>query len=186
MSASDRERWDTRYLQGAGGGEVDPFLPRVENLLPEPGRALDLAGGCGRQSLWLARRGWSVTLADVSPVALERASESAREAGLELTTSVWDADGPSLPAGSYDLVLLCHFLDRSLYSRAFAALSPGGTLLVVHPTQRNLERNSRPSARFLLQEGELPGLLPTEGEVLHHEECWAGGRHEVRLLLRHP
>ena len=36
------------------------------------GRALDLAAGEGRNSVWLAERGWSVTAVDFSRVGLEK------------------------------------------------------------------------------------------------------------------
>ena len=44
-----------------------------------PGRALDVAAGEGRNALWLVERGWTVTAADFSPVAVSRIRDVATE-----------------------------------------------------------------------------------------------------------
>ena len=43
-----------------------------------PGRALDLAAGEGRNSVWLAERGWSVTAVDFSRVGLREGAQAER------------------------------------------------------------------------------------------------------------
>jgi len=66
--------WDARYaerdLVWSAGPNV--FVERYAADLPV-GRALDVAGGEGRNALWLADRGWDATVADFSQVALDRA-----------------------------------------------------------------------------------------------------------------
>ena len=67
--------WDERY---AGTDLVWSTTPNqwVEQVADglAPGRDLDLAGGEGRNALWLAARGWQATVVDFSQVALDRAS----------------------------------------------------------------------------------------------------------------
>jgi hypothetical protein len=65
-----------------------------------------------------------------------------------------------------------------------AALAPGGLLVVEIATRRNLERHASPSERFLVDEGELPGLVPTLDLLLHDEDWRPSGRHEARLVAR--
>ena len=115
-----------------------------------PGRALDLAGGEGRNALWLAERGWDATSADFSPVAVERARGIAAErlggdAG-PFRAVVADAlePAPPPPAGAgYDLVLFAYLqlpdADwRTALRRGVEAAVPGGTVLVVCHAARNL------------------------------------------------
>jgi 2-polyprenyl-3-methyl-5-hydroxy-6-metoxy-1,4-benzoquinol methylase len=65
--------------------EPSAFLTRaVENVVP--GKALDVAMGQGRNSLFLARKGWQVTGYDLSSVGLSKAQESAAKAGLKIET----------------------------------------------------------------------------------------------------
>ena len=47
------------------------FVEAETEDLP-PGRALDLAAGEGRNAIWLAERGWVVTVVEFSKVALEQ------------------------------------------------------------------------------------------------------------------
>ena len=82
-SASERERWNQKYRESPGSWlEPDSFLLRafsqyVRPLFPEGGSALDLAGGAGRNAIWLAQRGWEVTLIDISETGVEQARQKA-------------------------------------------------------------------------------------------------------------
>ncbi len=187
MSEADRVKWETRYSVGRGyEAEPDPFI--VEEgvrYLPEVGRAVDLAGGVGRHALWLASRGLTTTLADISPTALTIAASRASALGLPLDTVVVDLDD-AFPAGPWDVILVSFFLVGDRMPSLVDSLAPGGVLILVHPTTSNLERFARPSARWLLRDGALdegvPGL-----ETQFHEEGWGPrGRHEVRFIGQKP
>jgi SAM-dependent methyltransferase len=187
MSIEDRVLWDERWREGTHGSrEVAPFLVSLDALLPRSGAAIDVAGGRGWNALWLARRGLDVTLVDVSPVALAIARERAAADGLALEAVELDLEADPLPAGPFRLVTCFHFLRRPLFPDLAAALAPGGLLVVEIMTRRNLERHASPSERFLLEEGELPGLARGL-EVLSCDEGWRdSGRHEARLVARRP
>jgi SAM-dependent methyltransferase len=181
---SARERWNQRYRDGAGLAEPSAFLEEAAGFLPESGRALDLAGGAGRHALWLARRGLDVTLVDVAEVGLEKAAARAEALGLTITTERRDVESDGAPAGPWDVVLSFHYLWRPLFAELPQLLAPGGVVVYCQPTVSNLEKNPRPSARFLLEDGELATLVPAELEVLTLEEGWHGDRHEARLVAR--
>ena len=187
----DATRWDARHRAHVGPHEPSAFLRALDALLPRGGpgrpapRALDAAGGPGHDAVWLAERGLDVTLADVSPVALERAREAAATAGVALTLLEVDLEREPFPAGPFDLVVVQNFLWRPLFAAFPTALAPGGVLVYRQPTRTNLERNPAPSARFLLDDGELPGLV-TGLAIVRSEEGWFDGRHEARLVARKP
>lgn len=182
----DRERWDQKYeARGATPREHAAFLESAAELLPSEGRALDVAGGDGRNALWLAARGLRVTVADVSPVGLSNARRLARERDLELETVALDLTRDPLPPGPFVLVLCFHYLQRDLFPAFVEALAPGGLLLFSQPTRINLERHEKPSERFLLEPGELPSLIPPALDVVRLEEDWLeDGRHEARVIAR--
>jgi len=190
MAEDDRERWNTRYAGKAERTPHSPYLDSLDDLLPRRGRALDVAGGAGRNSLWLARRGLEVTLADVSDVALAQAAAAAGAEGLRLSTLRLDLEASPLPAGPWDLVLCTYFLHRPLLAALPAVLAPGGLLLFAHATRSNLLKHPRPGPAHLLDDGELPELvsrLVPALEVLRAEEGWLeGGRHEARVVARRP
>jgi 2-polyprenyl-3-methyl-5-hydroxy-6-metoxy-1,4-benzoquinol methylase len=80
-------RQSDRYGQGHILSDVADVKGAVERLpWLKPGRALDVATGAGHTGLFLAGRGWEVTLADISPAMLEHAAATARERGLRVET----------------------------------------------------------------------------------------------------
>ena len=136
----DAGAWDARYAEADQVWSTGPnqFVEAELADLP-PGRALDLACGEGRNAIWLARRGWEVTAIDFSEVAVERARRLAD--GLPVAWTVGDALSVELPQA--DLVVLAYLQlapeqRRTVVRRAFAALAPGGTLLVVAHDSTNL------------------------------------------------
>ncbi|MCV7377387.1 SAM-dependent methyltransferase [Mycobacterium alsense] len=132
MAEEDRRRWDERHATRAPAGAVEAFLARHASVFPPAGLALDLACGQGLGAVWLARRGLDVSGYDVSAVAIGRARESARLAGVgeRCRFEVFDLDD-GLPPGPPADVILCHMfrdprLDRAIVER----LAPGGLLAI--------------------------------------------------------
>lgn len=187
MSDADRDKWNRKYSAGEEAPrEPSAVLTALAPNLPAQGRALDLAGGAGRHAVWLARRGLDVTLADISPLGLDLARQRAAQAGVRLATLEIDLEAEPFPAGPWHLVVSVCYLWRPLFVAIPGALMPGGVLAVVQPTQRNLERNAKPPAAYLLDEGELPRLVRGL-EVVHYEEGWlADGRHDAAVVAKKP
>jgi SAM-dependent methyltransferase len=189
MSSIDREKWDRRYeTQGPESTTPSDFLTSLDGVLPRSGRALDVAGGAGRNAIWLALRGLDVTVVDISRVGLDLARDAAEAAGVTLGLMQADLEEEPLPAGPFDVVLSFNFLRRPLFAAFPTVMAPGGLLVYRQPTRSNLTRHARPPAAFLLDDGELPSLI--QGlEVVQYEERWfpgdaEGPRHEARLLAR--
>ena len=70
--------WERRSL----AGQWEPLLEGPGAL--EPGRALDVGCGSGRDAVHLAAHGWRVTAVDFADKALARARERAAEDGVEV------------------------------------------------------------------------------------------------------
>ncbi len=185
MPLFDRQKWDAKYSAPAEvPREPSAVLRSLEALLPTCGRALDVAGGAGRNAIWLAQRGLEVTIADVSPQGLALANERARDAGVSITPFCTDLEDAPFPAGPWDLILCVCYLWRSLYAVYPEVLSPGGLLVIIQPTKKNLERHPKPPAGFLLNDGELPSLM-SGLEIVHYQEGWqTDGRHDAVLVAR--
>jgi tellurite methyltransferase len=183
----DRHRWNRRHAAAEPSLPPARFLTDRAGLLPRVGRALDVAGGTGRNAVWLARRGLDVTLVDVSDEACRLALARAAAAGVAVTVVRRDLTVDALPAGPWELVLVHHYLDRTLLHAVWRTIASAGLLLVAQPTVRNLERHPRPARRWLLDEGELARLaaeLPA-AELVELREGWTEeGRHEAQLVAR--
>ena len=141
----DADDWDRRYEGADYVWEVEPNRFVAEQVLPlAPGRALDLGAGEGRNSVWLATRGWEATAVDFSAAGMAKAERLAADHGVTVTTEVADALTYEVGAGAWDLVLLSYLqlpTDERLavVRRAAAGVAPGGTLLVVAHDRTNLE-----------------------------------------------
>jgi SAM-dependent methyltransferase len=187
MSVIDRKKWDAKYAQAASAPrDSSAVLRSLASYLPPRGSALDVAGGAGRNAIWLAQRGLTVTIADVSSVGLQLAHDRAAEAGVKVETLAIDLEQDRLAAGPFDLIVSVCYLWRPLFAEFPRLLDSKGTLAVVQPTRRNLERNDKPPAAYLLDEGELRQLV-SGLEIVHYEEGWlADGRHDAVVIARKP
>ena len=162
----DLAGWEARYRGGDSDLVPTPLLVRTVEELPV-GRALDLACGAGRNSLYLARRGWQVTAIDGSATAIEILRNRAQQEGLAVETAVLDLAGHQyVPAeGSFDLVGVLYHLQRDLFEPAKSAVKPGGLFLcIVHVTE-----NAESKAAHSLHPGEL-GRYFAGWEILHSFE----------------
>ena len=136
----DAHAWDERYAAAAQVWSTAPNQFVEASLADLPaGDALDLACGEGRNAIWLASRGWRVTAADFSAVAVDRGRRLAGD--LAIDWRVGDALVEDLP--EVDLVLLAYLhlpADErtAVVRRAWSALRPGGTFFVVAHDLTNL------------------------------------------------
>ena len=105
----DARDWDARYAEGEFLWTVtaNQFLTAItESLLPA--RALDLACGEGRNSVWLAEQGWTVTGVDFSPVGLDKARWLAGARDVEVTWVGADVLKYQPPRQSFELVAVLY------------------------------------------------------------------------------
>jgi SAM-dependent methyltransferase len=143
----DSQQWDERYASSEFTWSTQPnqFVAAELAGLP-PGRALDLAAGEGRNTVWLAERGWHVTAVDFSRVGLDKGRKLSEARGVDEDRVTWIVadlhDYQPEPAG-FDLVLIAYAqvapdLRAALLGRASAAVAPGGTMFVVGHDLTNL------------------------------------------------
>lgn len=65
-----------------GDNPADELVYLVKNRLIQPCRVLDIGCGYGRNSNWLAEKGFNVSAIDIQSKAIEEAKKTAREKGL--------------------------------------------------------------------------------------------------------
>lgn len=188
MSDDDRTRWNARYSAGAYGERTNPcaLLEHWVTQWPPPApdaRALDLACGAGRNSIYLAGQGYRVNAVDISAAALARGAERAQaqshsKKGLSINWQEQDLDAPRLEAG-YSLIIVVRYADLKLVQRLPQLLLPGGRLLVeAHLggplfTSRQDERDANGdrviggpgSERFRLAPGSLSAACLSQADV---------------------
>lgn len=133
MNSARIEKWNERYRTGEQVfEEPSPLVVQFTRNLA-PGSALDLACGPGRNSLYLAERGWLVFAVDGSEVAIDLLLARARERSFTLDARVADleAGGVGVPVEAFDLVLSCYYFQRSLMPLILSGVRPGGLLILI-------------------------------------------------------
>ena len=186
-----RNHWDERYASSERPFHADPVDP--DESLAElaaglaPGRALDLGAGLGRNSLFLARRGWRVTAVDLSEVALSRLAAAAAEEELIVETVVGEMAQYLAQGRRFDLVVWSYLHPApeqraALLSAAAAAVAPGGHLFLVGHHLESLGRAGPPLPERLYTEDRLDGAFPGL-EVLRLERREQAAREAAEPLV---
>ena len=124
------------------------------NSNSKKGKALDIAGGEGRNSVFVASKGYDVTCLDISENGLRKAQALAQEKNTKINTLLADLDSSHLKENEYALVLCFNFLDRSLFSGIRKTLKPGGLLFYETFTLDYL-KYSRFKKEWVLEANEL-------------------------------
>jgi 2-polyprenyl-3-methyl-5-hydroxy-6-metoxy-1,4-benzoquinol methylase len=185
---TDRLKWNARYESEDSflGDHPSPFLTReidrIKALVPGS-KALDIACGEGRNSVFLAQHGFHVTGLDIADRGLEKGKNRAHALGLAVEFRRVDLDDYTIQE-AFDLILNFNFLLRELIPSEVAALNPGGVLLfdTILASEQLLQLH-KPS--YLLQPGELSRLFEAfDGEILFSEECVSEEMPTARILFR--
>lgn len=174
----DQDFWDERY-QDEGllwTAEPNRFLVEAIDGL-EPGKALDLAGGEGRNAVWLAQQGWEVEVVDWSDVALDKGRELARRTGVTVWFIREDLRQWWPPGESYDLVVIAYlhipYMERhGVWRAAAGAVRRGGRLVVIGHDRDNLDKGYGGPQQFdvLYSVEELVGVVAEHLEVIRAEQ----------------
>jgi 2-polyprenyl-3-methyl-5-hydroxy-6-metoxy-1,4-benzoquinol methylase len=186
----DSARWNERYAHPGlyhGAGPSSFLAGRIAFLSAlTPGRsALDLACGEGRNSIFLARHGYTVTGLDISDEGLAKANRRAAEEGLAIAFRRVDLEEYEFDE-SWDLIINFNFLLRDLIPKMVAALNPRGVIVfdTILDTP-SLVGTHNPA--FLLRPGELRQIFNRfPGTILHDEECPDGPAPTARLIFQSP
>ena len=132
------ERWNGRYsAPGFLFGEApNLYLASKANLLPASGRALSVADGEGRNSVWLAECGLAVDALDFSPVAIAKARAFAAARGVKVNFALANVVDLQWPLATYDVIaaIFIQFATPAERAQLFQwfmrALKPGGLLIL--------------------------------------------------------
>lgn len=174
-----------------------PFLVQQLHRLPR-GKALDVAAGGGRHSLFLAAQGYHVEALDRDAEVLAQLTTTAKKLKLTtVSTTTIDLEQPApyepnLGKETYDVIIVFFYLYRSLFPYLMDALKPGGVLIYETFTIDNYFHHKHPRRwEFCLAHNELLRLTSCL-QVLHYDEgAHEGGQgqgsvYTAQLVARKP
>lgn len=185
----ERSHWDTIFNTATYvyGTEPFPFLKENISLLPV-GKALDLASAEGRNTVFLAKRGFQVTGVDYSEVALAKARRLAHANRVSIKTVNADLTDYTITPNSYDVILNIDFLQRSLIPQIKRGLKHGGVVIYVGETEDQLKNEVGKAITHrekLLKHGELKELFK-DFHVMVYKETNDGNEAYANLIAKKP
>lgn len=188
--------WNKRFDEEGFifGVEPNEFLRAQAPRLVAGTRALCVADGEGRNSVWLARQGLQVDAFDIAERGVAKARTLAAAAGVRVDYSVADCDHWDWPADTYDAVvaIFVQFADPPMRERLFThmvrALKRGGLLLLQGYTPKQLEyKTGGPPFLANLYTAELLSTAFAALEIVelrsYEAELNEGNRHAGRSAL---
>jgi 2-polyprenyl-3-methyl-5-hydroxy-6-metoxy-1,4-benzoquinol methylase len=181
-------KWDQRYRgeEFVLGTEPSSFLAEnieMIKLLVPGNKAMDLACGEGRNSIFLAREGMDVTGVDISEAGVEKAVKWMEREKLNIDFRIQDLEEYQF-SETFDLIINFNFLLRNLIAKSVTALNPGGVMVFDSildspfvPTTHKKE--------FLLKPGELHAIFSAfPGRIFLSEERLHDRNPTARLIFQ--
>ncbi len=164
--------------------KIEQFVEMAIDGRIEPCKAITLGCGVGRETIYLAKKGFDVTGLDFSSTAITRARRRAKAEGVEVQFIVDDLTDLRHVTGTYDLVMDFGALNdlsqnaRDLYMQNVLPLTkPGGAYVMFSfhrmlPFEEVTQRFGENFSIEILHEGaetRYPGLLRLYGMIRNTE-----------------
>ncbi|MEA3352624.1 MAG: methyltransferase domain-containing protein [Campylobacterota bacterium] len=158
MAHKDKIKWDKKYKENPKllisrdpSTKLASILAKVRG-----GKALDIACGTGRNSIYMADNNLKVDSLDISQVAIDTLIQKNHP---NITAKTEDLEGFIPDKNSYDVIVMTNYLDRDIIPHLSNALKNGGYLVI--ETYMDHINNTKPNSNpdFLLKKDELKSFL---------------------------
>lgn len=168
---STRDFWNEKFAntEYAYGTEPNEFLAASVAKL-KPGAALSLAEGEGRNAVWLAQQGFTVSSIEQSEKGVAKTLRLALQRGVIVMAERGELETFHIQPNSWDLIVSVYAhtpqeLRRKLHRQVVAGLKPGGVFILEAYTPAQIPNNTggpkdaslMPTAELL--RSELNGLV---------------------------
>lgn len=169
MAQKDKIKWDNKYKELPKLLEKrDPCEKLVKYINKvSKGKALDVACGSGRNTIYMAGNGFKVDALDISSVALESLSKLENP---NINTLLVDLDEYTFQENFYNLITKTNFLDRDIIEKIKKALKKDGIIIIetYMEDENNEKKDSNPD--YLLKKDELKSFFTDGFEILDYDE----------------
>ena len=180
----ETERWNRILTAPAPAFNTKPNTFLVEMTRGRSaGLALDVGMGQGRNAVYLAQQGWTVTGFDPADQAVAAAEAEAKRLGVKLTTRVLRDDQFDFGKDQWDLIVLSYVGLRDLVPRLYDSLKPGG-LVVVEGFHRDATKTASIGGAVVFETNELLKLFERFRVVRYEDTEGVGdfGMQRTRLV----
>jgi SAM-dependent methyltransferase len=173
-----KQKWNDRYNSDEyyfGKEPNDFFKEEIEKI--NPGNALFIGDGEGRNSVYAAKLGWRVDSIDISEIGKSKAEKLAEENNVKINYVVSDALEFNYPKETYDLLAVIYFhvdeeFRHQLHHYFLDTLKPNGKIIYLVYEKEHLNLNvNGPSSLDLLYslDNFAEDFIDMEFEILNKE-----------------
>ena len=164
------DRWNRILTSEKPAFNTEPNAFLVEMVKGrQPGAALDVGMGQGRNAIYLAQQGWAVTGFDPADKAVAQANATAAKLGVKLMTVIQGSEDFDFGQNRWDLVVLSYVTVRDIADRVIAALKPGG-IVVIEGFHRDVTKQRPVGGGVVFDSNELLTLF-ARLRVLRYEDA---------------
>lgn len=174
MSIADKEKWEKKYVEKSQLLKAREASQRLQDHIKhvEGTKALELASGAGRNSIFLAKNGFEVDALDIAKIALEALVENAEVEGVADAIKTYEEDLDTFTPQEelYDLVVITSFLDRELIKRVQNSLKSGAIFFIETYMKDPSNNKEFVNLDNMLESGELKTIFQDGFETLFFAE----------------
>ncbi|MCX5810008.1 MAG: methyltransferase domain-containing protein [Proteobacteria bacterium] len=189
--------WDKKYRNGYYDGATEPhdLLQKFWQVIPGK-KVIDVAMGNGRDSIFLAKKGFCVYGLEKSMEAIRIAKETTESAGHPISIIHGDAATMPFKDNSADCVIVFYFLLRDIMRDIPDMLRKGGILIYETFLKRQNEveiytantasergRHHQRNPDYLLEDGELISFF-RDFQLLFYEETISASMNNRRATAK--
>jgi 2-polyprenyl-3-methyl-5-hydroxy-6-metoxy-1,4-benzoquinol methylase len=143
-----KDKWNERYNSEEyffGKEPNDFFKEVIDNI--QPGKALFIGEGEGRNSVYAASLGWDVDAIDVSEVGKQKAEKLSAERNVKINYKISNAFDFTYLQNTYDAVVLIYFHVENekrdeYYKQIISSIKPGGNIILLVYDEEHIKNNS--------------------------------------------
>ena len=146
---------------------------------------LDVAMGGGRNSVYLAAKGFQVNGVDNSQEAIDKANKLAREKQVNITTHLVDLEREFfIEEATYDVIICFNFLQRSLIPYIKNGVRTNGIIVYETYIVDQVQFGKPTNPDYLLKHNELLDFFRDFRCLRYHEGIMETGRAVAGIIIK--
>ncbi len=170
MANKDKIKWNEKYKNTPKLLEDrEPSIKLIEAIKHTKGnKALDIACGAGKNSIYLARNNFFIDSMDISDIALKTLDKKGYK---NINTIQIDLEEEFvLNKNSYDIIVQTNFLDRTIIPKLINSLKKDGIIFIETYMHHSSNEKEPSNNNFLLKQKELQKLFKDDFELIDYDE----------------
>ncbi len=183
MSKQDKDKWNKKFqnkpqllIPREPSKILSNFVTRVNSK-----KALDLACGSGRHSIFMASMGYNVDAVDISSIAIDSLKKQKDNYNINCIES--DLDRYNLKENYYDFIIMTNYINRELISKSLVSLRVDGYFFIETYMKSDFNEKKDSNDDNLLKQDELKTFFDRNYEIIFYDEV-ENESYEIHKMMK--